>query len=504
MARKFPDNVEADKAARGLRCSTCDARPAVFPDPDDRYGRLVRCVEHPEDPLEERSQRKSLQDEEKRRTREVEAIQMADQAVQERQQQGNNVPALVRMMEGEKTQRALRQLLPRTVNPEHFTRVILRATQTTPQLLKCEPISVINAVLNAATLGLEPNTPQGFAYLIPYGDQCQLIIGYKGLEHLAYQSGLVNSIKTDVVRDGDLFEYEEGLEPILRHVKRVGPIQAQRYSRAAKKQVLVNTGENVTHAYAIVRLTNGGTVTKVLDRAEIEARRSRSQQTNGDAWGDNYEEMAKKTAFRAITNSIPQAPMLTQAATVDEGNARAWEDSVGAGMADAIDAEYRVIAEQQIEAEQPQEIAEDVELTADVCPTHNVPWEETQYGWQHRIDGERGFCKANQTLRPYFEAVMASKGYTTEAGALNEWLKGNPQMAPWGWNPDRKPWSGLKAPTQMVGAIEAARALPDAAEPAQDSAEPASEPASDAGAQPEPADAPAAQSSEATQARLSE
>ena len=70
----------------------------------------------------------------------------------------------------------------------------------------------------AAQLGVEPNTALGQAYLIPYGNQCQFQLGYKGMLDLAYRTGEVRSITAEVVREGDVFEYELGLNPKLRHV----------------------------------------------------------------------------------------------------------------------------------------------------------------------------------------------------------------------------------------------------------------------------------------------
>lgn len=58
----------------------------------------------------------------------------------------------------------------------------LSALNTTPKLKDCTQLSFLAALMNAAQLGLEPNTPLGQAYLIPYNSQFQ--IGYKGLIEL--------------------------------------------------------------------------------------------------------------------------------------------------------------------------------------------------------------------------------------------------------------------------------------------------------------------------------
>lgn len=77
------------------------------------------------------------------------------------------------------------QALPEVITPERFTRMALSALNTTPKLNECTPMSFLAALMNAAQLGLEPNTPLGQAFLIPYNNkgkmECQFQLGYKGL-----------------------------------------------------------------------------------------------------------------------------------------------------------------------------------------------------------------------------------------------------------------------------------------------------------------------------------
>ena len=62
----------------------------------------------------------------------------------------------------------IKRALPSVLTPERFTRMALSAVNNTPELAACTPMSFIAALMNAAQLGLEPNTPLGQAYLIPY------------------------------------------------------------------------------------------------------------------------------------------------------------------------------------------------------------------------------------------------------------------------------------------------------------------------------------------------
>ena len=77
----------------------------------------------------------------------------------------------------------IRKALPSIMTPERFTRITITAIQNNPKLAQCSPVSFLNAMMNAAQLGLEPNTPLGQAYLIPYWNsknrcyECQFQIG---------------------------------------------------------------------------------------------------------------------------------------------------------------------------------------------------------------------------------------------------------------------------------------------------------------------------------------
>ena len=125
----------------------------------------------------------------------------------------------IKQMQGE-----IKKALPAVITPERFTRIVLSALSTNPKLAQTTPQSFLSAMMTAAQLGMEPNTPLGQAYLIPYYNsksrcnECQFQLGYKGLIDLAYRSGEVSIIQAQVVYENDEFTYSFGLEPVLRHI----------------------------------------------------------------------------------------------------------------------------------------------------------------------------------------------------------------------------------------------------------------------------------------------
>jgi recombination protein RecT len=57
----------------------------------------------------------------------------------------------------------------------------LTALSNNPKLQECTPQSFLGAMMQAAQLGVEPNTPLGQAYMIPYRNkgqmECQFQLG---------------------------------------------------------------------------------------------------------------------------------------------------------------------------------------------------------------------------------------------------------------------------------------------------------------------------------------
>lgn len=84
-----------------------------------------------------------------------------------------------------------------------FVASVISAVQANPKLKTCNFESLMGSAMTAASLDL-PVTPElGFAYLVPFKDQVQFQIGYKGLIQLAMRSGLFQKINVCPVYDND-------------------------------------------------------------------------------------------------------------------------------------------------------------------------------------------------------------------------------------------------------------------------------------------------------------
>lgn len=103
-------------------------------------------------------------------------LQKAASTVAARNSGGKTIKDYVNQMEGE-----IAKALPSVITPERFTRIVLSAISNNPELAQCTSKSFLGAMMQAAQLGLEPNTPLGQAYLIPYRNkgilECQFQLG---------------------------------------------------------------------------------------------------------------------------------------------------------------------------------------------------------------------------------------------------------------------------------------------------------------------------------------
>lgn len=205
------------------------------------------------------------------------------------------------------------------LNPLEFANAVVNAVATDPNLLKAmdeSPASFIGAVLQAAILGLVPNTPLGHAYLIAYYAkdkiasekegrkvfkwQVNFQIGYRGVLELVHRSGELAYVTAETVYEKDYFDHMQGTERWLKHKPYDG----------------VNPGRPIKF-YALFKLKNGDdhfkvwSYDKVLDHAiRFSKSYDANQQKFFGPWGNNFEAMARKTVLLDVLNYAPRSTTL--------------------------------------------------------------------------------------------------------------------------------------------------------------------------------------------------
>lgn len=228
---------------------------------------------------------------------------MAKDLIQQSTAAQKGVPTIAQYVD--KMKPGIAAALPSVITPERFTRMVLSALSSNPTLQQCTPQSFLGAMMTAAQLGVEPNTPLGQAYLIPFRNhgtlECQFQLGYKGLLDLAYRSGEISSVQAQIVYENDEFSYSYGLEPTLKHI----PARSDRGA--------------AVYVYAVWRTKDDGYCFEVMSMDDCRAHARRySKAYNNGPWQTNFEEMAKKTVLKRVLKYAPLKSDFARAVAQDE------------------------------------------------------------------------------------------------------------------------------------------------------------------------------------------
>ena len=199
------------------------------------------------------------------------------------------------------SEREISKALSKQLDPDQFIRACITHYQRgDDRMLKADPRTFVMACVEAAQLGLKPDSALGECYLLPVwsaksnGYQVDFRIGYQGMMKLARRSG-VKIDPPEVVYENDIFEVVLGTDRRIRHVPW--------YSDGAPEP------GDVIAAYATAQLEDGTTTFSVLTRAQIDKRASKSgdprnnQQSN--VWNEWYDAMARKSAARELCKWLP-------------------------------------------------------------------------------------------------------------------------------------------------------------------------------------------------------
>ena len=142
-------------------------------------------------------------------------------------------------------------------------------------------------LMKGAFLGLDAMNKE--CYLIPYGNQLNFMIDYRGNVKLAkkYSIRPIKDIYAKLVRKGD--EFEEVIvngEPSLNF------------------KPLPFNNEEIVGAFAVCLYKDGGMVYDTMSIADLENTRKSSKASNSPAWKNFTGEMYKKTVLHRLCKHI--------------------------------------------------------------------------------------------------------------------------------------------------------------------------------------------------------
>lgn len=238
---------------------------------------------------------------------------------------------------------AINDALPSVMTPERFSRIATSVIANNPKLMQAvseSPRTLVSALLTCAQLGIEPNTPLGQGYLIPYRNynkvtkqyemQVNFQLGYQGVIDLCYRSGEVTMIRSVVIHEKDDYEYQEGLHPVLTH-------RPYRGADAGKPIAYYGVFQTKSGASGFAFLWNE----QVLAHAK---QYSKSYDADKGAfsgpWATDFDSMAKKTVILQALKYAPKKSDFARALATDSTTKSAFaKDMTEVPNDDYIDAE---------------------------------------------------------------------------------------------------------------------------------------------------------------------
>jgi recombination protein RecT len=178
-----------------------------------------------------------------------------------------------------------------------FITSVLSVVNNNSYLKNASPESVFSSALMAATLDLPVNPNLGFAYIIPYGQQAQFQVGYKGLIQLALRSGQFKTISVTPVYEGQ--------------IKQQNPLTGFEFDWSNKQS------DKVVGYAAYFSLINGFEKTMYMTTEEIQAHGKRFSKTYGNGvWKTDFDAMAQKTCLKLLLSKYAPLSIEMQKAVV--------------------------------------------------------------------------------------------------------------------------------------------------------------------------------------------
>lgn len=208
----------------------------------------------------------------------------------------------------------------RDYNSEGFLKSAMLAIVESDELTKAlqttnGKATLYHALRFAASTGLSLNPQEGKATLIAYGGKITYQIMKSGMIDLAMQSGKVEFIASDTVRNADNFSIEKTMD-------------GDKYSFMPARK---NRGD-IDGFFAAIKLTDGSVHVKYMTIEEVEAHRdsysSYFKAKKTGPWKTSFEGMGLKTVLKALFRGLNVAPEVSAAVHNDDVQLSQFNDPI--------------------------------------------------------------------------------------------------------------------------------------------------------------------------------
>lgn len=176
------------------------------------------------------------------------------------------------------------------INPEKAQSELgfaMQIFQNSVDLQRCDPQSILNAVVNVARTSVTLNPVMKLAYLVPRKGKCVLDFSYMGLVAMLRENNCIKSISAHVVFEDEQFEYDMPENKIYHK-----PQFAQNEEHQKKRKVL--------GCYSRAKLDNDEIVFEFIPMWEIDKIKKLSGGSSHEksTWNTFPEEMYKKCVIK--------------------------------------------------------------------------------------------------------------------------------------------------------------------------------------------------------------
>ena len=196
--------------------------------------------------------------------------------------------------------------LPEHVTVKKFTRVLLTAISSTPDLQDANKTTLFASCMSLAQQGLMPDGKE--AAIVTFKSKKTGVVSAQampmvaGILKLIRNSGELASLSPHTVYKNDTFDYwiDENGEHLTH------------------RPLLDGDRGDFTHAYCMAKTKDGAVYIEVMSKSELDKVRNSSRAKDFGPWKTWYGEMAKKTVIRRLAKRLPMSTDLDMAIKADD------------------------------------------------------------------------------------------------------------------------------------------------------------------------------------------
>lgn len=183
-----------------------------------------------------------------------------------------------------------------------------------PGLHRCNPASILQAVMTAARFGLVPDGRE--AVVTAQFGRAVFIPTYRGYIKLMHQSGLVESVRCGVIYENDEYSFEPSAPPPLDFTLRQRP-ELSKAERGAPVLVYAFCWLKGGHRSQVVTV-NRERAEEIRDEHSIAYQEAEASGAQNSYWHTHFDDMWWKTGIRQLEKVVPASAELRALVAADD------------------------------------------------------------------------------------------------------------------------------------------------------------------------------------------